>query len=312
LDKRWQKQTGNLIFNKQIGIIGLGRIGRMVAELFRGIGNPVMGYDLYPDEKWAKEKGVDLKSFDEVIAKSNQRAVGKYQNMPKYLLQRALLANLKGSDLYNAEAQEAIQIAMLMEKSPVSLGLKDFMTGKMSTKQAVNKIANTWLSMPQFGGEYVGTGSNPKGFDPRRKDLVIKNLLEQMKNYYPGYKDGGYVSGLLEQGIPAMLHGGEYVLNAKSVAKIGVPQLEAMNAMRFAAPNVSYNTPKPQISNYPTGSVSSSTSNVNIYVDNFIGEPEWFKSMMSQYNTKILPAKQKSAGLENRVISTYTGLNGGK
>ena len=256
--------------------------------------------------------GMTSMTINDVIAQSNQRAVGKYQNMPKYLLQRALLANLKGSDLYDEKAQEAIQIAMLMEKSPVSLGLKDFMTGKMNTRQAVNKIANTWLSMPQLGGEYVGGGSNPKGFDSRRKDLVIKNLLEQVKNYYPGYKKGGYVGYANGGAVPAVLHGGEYVLNAKSVAKIGIPQLQAMNAMKFATPNVSYNTPNPQISNYPTGQISSSVSNVNIYVDNFIGEPEWFKGMMSQYNTKILPGKQKSAGLENRVISTYTGLNGGK
>jgi hypothetical protein len=256
--------------------------------------------------------GMTSMTINDVIAQSNQRAVGKYQNMPKYLLQRALLANLKGSDLYDADAQEAIQVAMLMEKSPVSLGLKDFMTGKMDTKQAVNKIANTWRSMPQLGGEYIGGGSNPTGFDPQRKDLTIKKLLEQMKNYYPGYKKGGYVGYANGGAVPAVLHGGEYVLNAKSVAKIGVPQLQAMNAMKFETPNVKYNTPSPQIANYPTGQVSSSTSNVNIYVDNFIGEPEWFKGMMSQYNTKILPGKQKSAGLENRVISTYTGLNGGR
>ena len=256
--------------------------------------------------------GMTSMTINDVIAKSNQRAVGKYQNMPKYLLQRALLANLKGSDLYDAEAQEAIQVATLMEKSPVSLGLKDFMSGKMNTRMAVDKIANTWRSMPKLGGEYVGGGANPVGFDSKRKDLVIKNLLEQMKNYYPEYKKGGYVGYANGGAVPAVLHGGEYVLNAKSVAKIGMPQLQAMNAMKFATPNVSYNTPNPQISSYPTGQVSSSTSNVNIYVDNFIGEPEWFKSMMSQYNTKILPGKQKSAGLENRVISTYTGLNGGK
>jgi len=128
----------------------------------------------------------------------------------------------------------------------------------------------------------------------------------------PKFKKGGYVGYANGGAVPAVLHGGEYVLNAKSVAKIGVPQLQAMNAMKFETPNVKYNTPSPQIANYPTGQVSSSTSNVNIYVDNFIGEPEWFKGMMSQYNTKILPGKQKSAGLENRVISTYTGLNGGR
>ena len=70
-NRKWKKQTGNLIFEKQIGIIGLGRIGRMVAELFRGIGNPVIGFDLYPDQEWANKTGVQLKSFEEVVKQSD-------------------------------------------------------------------------------------------------------------------------------------------------------------------------------------------------------------------------------------------------
>ncbi len=70
-NRQWKKQVGNLIVDKQIGIIGLGRIGRLVAELFRGIGNQVIGFDLYPDEKWAKEKGIILSSFEEVIAQAD-------------------------------------------------------------------------------------------------------------------------------------------------------------------------------------------------------------------------------------------------
>jgi len=69
--KQWKKQIGNLIFEKQVGIIGLGRIGRMVAELFRGIGNPVIGYDLFPDKGWAIKKGVKLKSFEEVVSQAD-------------------------------------------------------------------------------------------------------------------------------------------------------------------------------------------------------------------------------------------------
>jgi len=69
--KQWKKHIGNLIFNKQIGIIGLGRIGKMVAELFRGIGNPVIGYDINPDKDWAKKKGIGLKSFEEVVSQSD-------------------------------------------------------------------------------------------------------------------------------------------------------------------------------------------------------------------------------------------------
>ena len=63
----WKKQTGNLLFEKKIGILGLGRIGKMTAEIFRALGNPVAGYDLYPNEEWAKEHGVELLAFKELL-----------------------------------------------------------------------------------------------------------------------------------------------------------------------------------------------------------------------------------------------------
>lgn len=66
-NKQWKKQTGNLIFNKTIGVIGLGRIGRMVAELFRGIGNPVIGYDLIQNEAWATQFNIKLLDFTSLL-----------------------------------------------------------------------------------------------------------------------------------------------------------------------------------------------------------------------------------------------------
>jgi len=70
-NKQWKKETGNLIFEKKVGIIGLGRIGKLVAELFRGIGNPVIGFDFYPDKEWAKKNNIKLESFDDVIGQSD-------------------------------------------------------------------------------------------------------------------------------------------------------------------------------------------------------------------------------------------------
>ncbi len=61
----WKKEIGNLLFKKTIGIIGLGRIGRLTAEMFASLGNPVIGFDLYPDSDWATKhniKIVDLKT----------------------------------------------------------------------------------------------------------------------------------------------------------------------------------------------------------------------------------------------------------
>lgn len=65
--KKWKKEIGNLLFGKKVGVIGLGRIGKMVAGQFLGLGNQVIGFDLDPDKKWAHRKGVVLTTFDEVI-----------------------------------------------------------------------------------------------------------------------------------------------------------------------------------------------------------------------------------------------------
>lgn len=67
----WKKETGNLLFDKKIGVIGLGRIGRMVAEMFRALGNPVIGYDILPNTKWAESNNVKLCEFNEVLEKSD-------------------------------------------------------------------------------------------------------------------------------------------------------------------------------------------------------------------------------------------------
>ena len=66
-NKVWKKQTGNLILNKVIGVVGLGRIGKLVSQFFRGIGNPVIGYDPYADEAWAAANGVKLADFETVL-----------------------------------------------------------------------------------------------------------------------------------------------------------------------------------------------------------------------------------------------------
>lgn len=66
-NKHWKKRIGNLLHKKRIGIIGLGRIGKMVAEMFRALGNPVIGFDLFSDEDWAKRQGVELGCLEDVI-----------------------------------------------------------------------------------------------------------------------------------------------------------------------------------------------------------------------------------------------------
>jgi hypothetical protein len=116
--------------------------------------------------------------------------------------------------------------------------------------------------------------------------------------------NGGMIPGFGSQGVPALLHGGEYVVNASAVKNIGIAALQAMNNMRF-------NTPKAPSYAGPVNGQSTSTSTTHIYVENFIGEKQWFESMMKDYNVTVAPQNQKAAGLNSTTISTYSGINRG-
>jgi D-3-phosphoglycerate dehydrogenase / 2-oxoglutarate reductase len=69
--RNWKKVGGNLLLNKIIGIIGLGRIGKKTSELFRALGNPVVGHDLYPDKEWAKLNNVVLFELDRLLKEAD-------------------------------------------------------------------------------------------------------------------------------------------------------------------------------------------------------------------------------------------------
>jgi hypothetical protein len=113
---------------------------------------------------------------------------------------------------------------------------------------------------------------------------------------------GGYVPGFKSSGIPTMLHGGEYVLNAKAVQNMGRAALDVMNNTRFSTPT--------SMSGQGAVTTVNKTENINIYVDNFIGEERWFESMMDTYNIKVKPIKEKSRGEEARVFSSYNYRTG--
>ena len=67
----WNKEMGSLLEDKKIGIIGLGRIGRMVAELLLALGADILGNDIQPDQEWCKRKKIRLLSLHELLAQSD-------------------------------------------------------------------------------------------------------------------------------------------------------------------------------------------------------------------------------------------------
>ncbi len=77
----WKRSsyTGAELFEKTVGILGLGRIGGLIAERLRAFGVRVVGYDPYVTPARAQQLQVELLSFDEVLRQSDFVTV----HMPK-------------------------------------------------------------------------------------------------------------------------------------------------------------------------------------------------------------------------------------
>ena len=67
----WEKSAGNLLFGKNVGIIGTGRIGKSVAELINKLGSKVFAFDVAPDQKWADMNSVKYLSFEKLLSSSD-------------------------------------------------------------------------------------------------------------------------------------------------------------------------------------------------------------------------------------------------
>jgi D-3-phosphoglycerate dehydrogenase / 2-oxoglutarate reductase len=66
--KRWEKKAGNLLTGKTVGVVGLGRIGKRVAETLKKLDADVCGADLFPDLDWAKRVGVRIISTESLLS----------------------------------------------------------------------------------------------------------------------------------------------------------------------------------------------------------------------------------------------------
>ena len=69
--RKWQRVTGSLLMGKTVGLIGLGRIGRRVAELLKAFGAQVIGVDPYADEGWVRTQGILLRDLPGLLREAD-------------------------------------------------------------------------------------------------------------------------------------------------------------------------------------------------------------------------------------------------
>ena len=210
--------------------------------------------------------------------------------------------------------------------SNIKTALKFYGYDTGSTSDTFGTAAAT--AVAQFQEKYAISPVDGKVRENTARALGLFSSSGVEKRYYGGaikrmmggpvgaYGAGGTVPGFAMQAVPALLHGGEYVINAKAVQNLGSGFLQYINSLKNGMPK--FGIPNPSMPNVNVnqtvnvnGGNSENINNYNFYVDNFIGEDKWFEGMMNEYNVKVVPNKQKSAGLESRVIRSYNGINKG-
>jgi len=67
----WKRKAFPRLAGKTLGIVGLGRIGRTVAQLAKGLNLKVVAHDVDPDEAYAREQGIRLCPLDELLREAH-------------------------------------------------------------------------------------------------------------------------------------------------------------------------------------------------------------------------------------------------
>lgn len=114
----WERQSQGIeVAGKTLGIVGCGRIGRLVAQMALGIGMKVMAFDPFPDTRFAPGEDFCYAPLDDVIACSDFLSI----HCPpiadgRPLLDSALLAWLKrGVFLINTSRYDVFDADAVLE-----------------------------------------------------------------------------------------------------------------------------------------------------------------------------------------------------
>lgn len=110
----WKTRMGNLLEGKRMGIIGLGRIGKRLAELIEQFNVDILAYETKPDNNFIKQHDIKLVPLKKLISESdiislhipltdeNKNIIGKKEL--SIMKKNVLIINTARGGLINEEA----------------------------------------------------------------------------------------------------------------------------------------------------------------------------------------------------------------
>ncbi len=226
---KWEKKKfkGVELYNKTLGIIGLGNIGTHVAKMAQGIGMQVIAHDPFLSEEKAKALGIKAVAVNEVIKKSDFITIhAPLTNETKSLINAESIAKMKNGvriisaarggiidekALYDALKSGKVAAAALdvFEKEPPEesplLELENFVATPhlgASTSEAQDNVA---IAVAEQIADYLNTGTirNAVNFPSVSADVMPMiepyiNLADRMGNFISQNFDKGIEEIIIE------------------------------------------------------------------------------------------------------------------
>ena len=122
----WRTRDGNFalhglmgfdMYGKTAGIVGTGKIAKILVRILKGLGMEVLGYDPYPDEKFAREAGMVYVPLEELYSRSDIISLHcPLTEETRYMIDRRSIARMKeGVMLINTGRGQLIHTNDLIE-----------------------------------------------------------------------------------------------------------------------------------------------------------------------------------------------------
>jgi D-3-phosphoglycerate dehydrogenase len=148
----WARAPVGQLHGKTLGIIGVGPIGKRMAELGQAVGMNVIGWTFHPDEAWGKRTGVTFGSMEDVLSTADVVSIHvRLSDMSRGLLDAAKLSLMKPTSILVNTARGAIVdeealVQALQSGRIAGAGLDVFTTEPLPAGHAFTKMDNVALS----------------------------------------------------------------------------------------------------------------------------------------------------------------------
>jgi D-3-phosphoglycerate dehydrogenase / 2-oxoglutarate reductase len=261
---RWERGAweGVELADKTLGIVGLGRIGKLVADRARAFGMRLVAFDPYVSVEKARAGGVDLLSLDQVVAESDFLTV----HLPKTpettgIIGRDLLLKAKPSlRIINVArggiVDEVALVEAIRDGTIAGAGLDVFVSEPIttsplfgipsvvvtphlgaSTREAQDKAGDTIADMVQLAlaGDFV----------PFAVNLAAAEAHESLRPFLPLAERLGALFGSLVEELPSTIEiSVEGDIGAHDTRIVGLSALKGLFARTASEPVTYVNAPQ--------------------------------------------------------------------